>query len=1513
MITLTPITNPEGATQQEYNTSQEVLIPVVDSTSEFDPVTDEVVFSVETVTGELLASEKVSNFSIRNNQNTINEEQISSIIVFPTRDIENAGYNIGNFNVYYNFYRTALESNLYKFFIQEISSNRTELRLSVNNLSNDKISSLVQEFQTLLESNGFKDFYIKIGNFYYIANNILLDDSSVPSTILIKLYQPLPTTISLNTQLQVVFETAETQGFNLNLPPIPIVIEDNIEYIKGPNFNYQLSDQVNNSTVEENYTSLIENTQLTSSYNELENILNQRGITVNVDYTNFNNFIQFSSIEQRIRNFYYKIGQIESYNNSITTLNTITGATSSSLQVSSSKENYESQITSLIQNFDGYENYLYYTSGALAYPKSNSTQPYTLQSTGSTEVLNWLGSINEASPYYGGRLLSASTYDSENQDNLFNTVPTYLSEDPANQGYELFLNMIGQHFDILYSYINTLTDRYNADNRLDFGISKDLVSDALRGAGLKLYQNNFSSDDLYSALLGINASGSLLPPTGSEVIETYVTASNKAIPLENVNKETYKRLYHNLPYLLKKKGTVEGLRALINCFGIPDTILRISEFGGKDKDNSNDWDYFQNEFNYSIFNSGSSTTSRVEIDWNINSGWNGEDDNPESLFLRFKPANILPSSNEYSTISTGNGFYLTLAYTGSGYTSSSYSGSIPSSSNNYATLTLWNGTDELTHVDAPFYDENWWGVQVSREGVESNAEVTLRTANSIYNGNDGFKIGYTASSIVTDDFLGWTASNSIFIPKNTSSPLSLGGVDYYGLTGSFQEVRFYNTSIISEATFHDYVMNPHSIEGINYSSSADNLIFRAPLGSDLNTSTGLLTSIHPKVTGSYITNSFSGNSNYTIESDMTYVPQTEYVYYDQPAVGIKNRISEKIRIEEEVVPTGDTLSPYRSIQQNYPQSESYTRDVNYVEVAFSPQNEINDDINSSMGYFNIGDYIGDPALFAQSGSSYPPLDKLRDTYFEKYYANYNWTDYIRLIKYFDNSLFKMIKDFIPARTSLASGVVIKQHLLERNRQQPAQVETSQHVYSGSIESGFIDGGDGGSMPPQNNFPTSKVSSYKVYDTLTPLLNSQVGTNYSDAKGVFESIPSLSNYYFKIKNEAIDKFNPVVITPFIYFNYDLGISDQYTASLYSWVETMDESTVLESQISGTLAFNPSLVGQSAPVQIQLPSSFAKKDKIYLLTLQSGSAAFKVTGSLSTWITNDYLTLSSYTGFPSATTPVNREDQSEFYYVNNSPTPDLLQVYNKTIDTPVGPQIITNSDENEFYNGEFSGSEVLVTNGDLNPTRVIETANVDSGFIAPYNEVYVDETPNQNIDGWFNIQRGNFSETTGFIVYKNDFDGVDRSSFWSSLTPGSIIQLNTIGGTPTTLQFTVEFVQQIFNIFDIQTTPQTYGGNWYNPAVGAQAFTVNVINDPSITNIQASILGDEPLLNNVPNNRLSNIYQDIDYSTGTITPTNISVIQAGTATKFPIPDSNYSQKSWSNGRYNGSKVSSPTFNR
>jgi hypothetical protein len=192
--------------------------------------------------------------------------------------------------------------------------------------------------------------------------------------------------------------------------------------------------------------------------------------------------------------------------------------------------------------------------------------------------------------------------------------------------------MVAQHYDNIWIYYKDVTNRYDADNRLDSGISKDLVANALKSFGVKLYQNNFSTNNLYSAFLGYGSNVS-----SDEIITKYITASYDAsvTPLDDVNKETYKRLYHNLPYLAKTKGTIPGLRALINCFGIPDTILRISEFGGRDKDTST-YDYFDQKYNYATYMGPprAAITSSFILNSNFSNFGIGV---PQAVQFRFKP------------------------------------------------------------------------------------------------------------------------------------------------------------------------------------------------------------------------------------------------------------------------------------------------------------------------------------------------------------------------------------------------------------------------------------------------------------------------------------------------------------------------------------------------------------------------------------------------------------------------------------------------------------------------------------------------------------------------------------------------------------------------------------------------------------------------------------------------------------------------------------------------------------
>ena len=53
-------------------------------------------------------------------------------------------------------------------------------------------------------------------------------------------------------------------------------------------------------------------------------------------------------------------------------------------------------------------------------------------------------------------------------------------------------------------------------------------------------------------------------------------------------------------------------------------------------------------------------------------------------------------------------------------------------------------------------------------------------------------------------------------------------------------------------------------------------------------------SIHPKITGSYITQSFASDSNFTINNG-TFSVNREFIFQDQIPVGMRNTVSKKIK------------------------------------------------------------------------------------------------------------------------------------------------------------------------------------------------------------------------------------------------------------------------------------------------------------------------------------------------------------------------------------------------------------------------------------------------------------------------------------------------------------------------------------------------------------------------------------------------------------------------------------------
>jgi hypothetical protein len=695
----------------------------------------------------------------------------SSLTLDPETDVKNRGYNRGNLSVQYNFYKRLFNSQFGRFYwIKEISTSRTELKLTSQTISDLDIRGGFNQYQGYTSTkNYYPIFYLNFGNNQLVvANNVVYTEDEEGSYLVVKLYEALPSDFDIKSQLWIVDRVAESVNFNVNIQ-VEAENVDQVNRLRGPNFNVTVNNKNGKTTPYYNYNNLLAS-NVSSSYQKLLSYYQDKSVAINVDYSDFSNFIHFSSAVERVSNFIYKLQLIESKNAEISEQKAISGGTSNSTIVSNTVTAAQTYINNLIEKFDTYEYFLYFESSSWAWPKSNTIQPYSLYSVTSSQVSNFLGTVNTIPTATTQSLLfSASYYDSTNKDLLHNSVPQYLLDDPSNAPYITFLDMIGQHFDNIWLYYKDLSNRYNNTNNPDTGISLDVVSDALRGFGIQLYTNSNVSDNLYYTLFGINPDGSLLPPTGSEMITNYVTSSLATLSAKNIQQEIYKRLYHNLPYLLKTKGTERGVKALISSFGIPDSILTVREFGG----------------------------------------------------------------------------------------------------------TPINSVDGIFDLDSSEY------------------KIAIVTGS---NGN---------------------------------------------------------------------------------------------------------------VTGSL-----------TLSSSL--------------------------------------LSPFTSIQ--YYQNLNRINTTN-IEVGFSPSDTINTNIVSAQGYFNIDQLIGAPGY--QYSQSYQPLVSASNAYFSTYTQPHSIWEYIRLIKFYNNSLFKMIKDFVPARANLSTGIIVKSHILERNKYGRHEPIVTFNDYSQSIDTAFISASDGG--------------------------------------------------------------------------------------------------------------------------------------------------------------------------------------------------------------------------------------------------------------------------------------------------------------------------------------------------------------------------------------------------------------------------------------------------------------------
>ena len=188
-----------------------------------------------------------------------NTGKLQNLYIDPTIDGRYAQITDGNAYLVYSFVNNELlSSNNQTFYISDISSNRTEVAIKTNNLTNEALKNVVGEFITTRNSKSyFDEFYFNIGsNREFTCINIQLDESDSNSyKVLLKLYNPLPSDIQIKTQGWIQTRIADPISYRVEYTTVLENVDNTIK-IKQANFNLPITGKISNTTGFETLTSL---------------------------------------------------------------------------------------------------------------------------------------------------------------------------------------------------------------------------------------------------------------------------------------------------------------------------------------------------------------------------------------------------------------------------------------------------------------------------------------------------------------------------------------------------------------------------------------------------------------------------------------------------------------------------------------------------------------------------------------------------------------------------------------------------------------------------------------------------------------------------------------------------------------------------------------------------------------------------------------------------------------------------------------------------------------------------------------------------------------------------------------------------------------------------------------------------------------------------------------------------------------------------------------------------------
>ena len=743
----------------------------------------------------------------------------------------------GNFNIVVNFFKNLIGSYEKQYLrIDEISPDRTEVRLRAIDDNDPTFLRQIANYIKTVKPTSAEYFETYLLNFSRNRTATYVNSVVIGDYLYVKLKQPLDDTIAVDFKCWVVLEQKASYVDSVAIS----AVEPEITYNKLANPNWQANYSYNTSAATGFKTW---NQLLGSSTQTSQQIIDSyfsgslAGIKLNIDYSDFNNFIFYSSATERLENFRYKLELLEYYTTQRATILAISGSVATT-----NAADYANQKTALISGFDAFEQYLYYQSGSrittfdaphpapnvasvtgsyvTPVPKTNSTYPYTLAATTSTTFNTWYNALYE----------TASLYDSLNNNQLINAVPEYMRLDQLNLDLTTFVNMLGHHYDIVYTYINHMTHLNKREENPKLGMPNELLYSVAKQYGWNLTDGK-QSHDIWKYLLGTDENGT--PLTGSKSVK------GSSLPGKEQTYAVWRRIVNNLPLLLKSKGTKRSVQALLSCYGIPQSFISINEYGGPRLDRAPVYQKLNFDYALDLIKnpSGSVTINYTKP--------------IQSVELRFRLDNVVSNPTMSGAMNL--------------YTIGSNRVDVDFTSGTLGKFRI-NGT---ASANMEIFDGGWISTLLRTNGT--NLDFIAKRS----------KYGKIVAAVSSSATASFASSGTL--------TLGSGSAGYSRLQGQLQELRLW-TSSLQDSPFNNHVKAPSAYDA--NSDAYSELVFRLPLTENINhTATSSLQGIQP--VSSTISASFIGWTN-----TYPYDSIEETYYYDAVSLGSGTHDDNKIRIED---------------------------------------------------------------------------------------------------------------------------------------------------------------------------------------------------------------------------------------------------------------------------------------------------------------------------------------------------------------------------------------------------------------------------------------------------------------------------------------------------------------------------------------------------------------------------------------------------------------------------------------